>query len=146
MVLPPRITFNHDGQQIGIDLSLRDSSSLLRLLIPYVNRAPEVQKGASEIAKVRRWARDNGHVVGDRGRISRKVVDAYNVAVGAEAVDRSGRQGAAVTTIEAIERLKVSANRVRPHAITSTIVVVDAHGVEHPYSPDLFRRTTGLRP
>ncbi|MGP5261376.1 histone-like nucleoid-structuring protein Lsr2 [Brachybacterium paraconglomeratum] len=31
-------------------------------------------------ARIRKWARENGHEVSDRGRIAQNVIDAYNAA------------------------------------------------------------------
>lgn len=39
----------------------------------------------STTARIRRWARANGHTVSDRGRIPAEIVEAYRLAVGTAA-------------------------------------------------------------
>lgn len=34
----------------------------------------------AQLAAIRRWARDNGHQVSDRGRIKREIIEAYEAA------------------------------------------------------------------
>lgn len=90
----------------------------------------------SDVAKVRRWARANGHEVADRGRIARHIVAASDLVNGADVMDRSGRRPAPPATIEAIERMKA---RQPMRSYVSTVVIVDEDGTEHPLHPELLR-------
>lgn len=83
------VTFALDGVTYEIDLNEANVSSLRDAFAPYVSAGRRVagrrKSGTSsrssaskgELAKIRQWARANGHEVSDRGRISQKVRDAY---------------------------------------------------------------------
>jgi len=69
-----------------IDLTDEHRDELLRALAPYIDagrrlrggRRPSTARGAGEDqAAVRAWARESGFEVSDRGRIPKKVLDAY---------------------------------------------------------------------
>lgn len=68
-----------------IDLNDEHRDELLRALQPYIDagrragrRATPAKASEDDRATIRRWARENGHEVSDRGRISAAVVEAYN--------------------------------------------------------------------
>jgi hypothetical protein len=87
------VTFALDGKDYEIDLSADNAEKLRQTLRPYAtagrkttrssgtrsagNRAA---KGDSDTAKIRAWAKENGHEVSDRGRIHQSVKDAYYAA------------------------------------------------------------------
>ena len=67
-----------------IDLNDEHRDELLRALPPFFGArrragrrtVPACRRGGR--AAIRQWARENGHEVSDRGRISAAVVEAYN--------------------------------------------------------------------
>lgn len=63
---------------------------------------------STESKAVREWARAHGFTVGDRGRFSRQVLDAYAAAHGAGAVERA----AAAPVVEARESVTVDGQEV----------------------------------
>lgn len=85
------VTFGLDGVTYEIDLNEKNAAGLRDALAAYVGvgrrvsgrktsrtRSASSSPGKSdELAKIREWARANGHEVADRGRISQKVRDAY---------------------------------------------------------------------
>lgn len=88
------VQFALDGTTYEIDLSKANATSLRDDLTTWINHArkatarsttarrstrtgPAVDRAQS--AAIREWARKNGHEVSGRGRISAKVVEAYNV-------------------------------------------------------------------
>lgn len=88
------LPFFLDGQEYEIDLSeenmeeytkaLEEHKALLQLLAehgrPVRRQAPlSAPRGRTkdQLNEIRRWARANGHVVNDMGRIPEKVIDAY---------------------------------------------------------------------
>ena len=87
------IHFGLDGRQYEIDLSTANAEKLREALRPYAaagRRAPAKSSRATgprsstggnpETAKIRAWAKENGHQVSDRGRIHQSVKDAYYAA------------------------------------------------------------------
>jgi len=87
------VTFSLNGESWTIDLSAKNRAALEKALKPYIakaakqNRRPVTapRKTArhaprTDLAAVREWAKDNGHQVSDRGRISTTVQQAYDVA------------------------------------------------------------------
>src|SRR5690242_10248715 len=87
------VTFGLDGVTYEIDLSSANASSLRDALAPYVGhgrrtsgrRAPARSSaprpsGKRDVGDVRDWAREHGHKVSDRGRISAEVQAAYDKA------------------------------------------------------------------
>lgn len=90
------VTFGLDGVTYEIDLNDRNAAALRDAVAPYVGAGRRVsgrrstgsgsgsgsRTSSSELAKIREWARANGHDVSDRGRISQKVRDAYAKANG----------------------------------------------------------------
>lgn len=89
------ITFGLDGVTYEIDLNEKNAKELRDALAGYIDAGRRVsgrrksstsssssRSNSGELAKIREWARANGHQVSDRGRISQKVRDAYAKANG----------------------------------------------------------------
>jgi hypothetical protein len=85
------VPFALDGIAYEIDLSDAHLAELLDALTPYTTagrrtgRKSNAAAGATntdkaELQKIREWARQNGHEVSDRGRVSRTIRDAYDAA------------------------------------------------------------------
>ncbi|MFI7744073.1 Lsr2 family protein [Kocuria rhizosphaericola] len=86
------IQFGLDGRQYEIDLSTANAEKLREALSPYTTAGRRTQSrfarpttsrasgGNPETAKIRAWAKENGHEVSDRGRIHQSVKDAYYAA------------------------------------------------------------------
>lgn len=83
------VSFALDGVSYEIDLSSENAGNLRGDLARWIGHARRTGgrkatavKSASraDLAKVREWARANGHVVSDRGRISATVQEAYDRA------------------------------------------------------------------
>lgn len=96
------ITFSLDGVSYEIDLNEKNAASLREALATWVGHARKVSgRGPSagrgtrsrarsggttgggagdDTAAVRAWARENGHQVNDRGRVSGTVLEAYRAA------------------------------------------------------------------
>ncbi|MDJ0344998.1 Lsr2 family protein [Streptomyces sp. H10-C2] len=83
------IVFGIDGKSFEIDLSAVNADKLRSALSPYVvagrkhARSGKVYKRtavAPDPAAVRAWARSNGFDVPPRGRIPKKVYEAFNEA------------------------------------------------------------------
>ena len=96
------VTFALQGSEYSIDLSSQHIDELKEALAKYVAAAQKIsgrrtsastaasrsnngsaKSGSAksdkvDLAAVRAWARENGHEVSDRGRVSQKVLDAYN--------------------------------------------------------------------
>lgn len=88
------VKFSLDGNHYEIDLSDENADALREAFSDYVAAARKVsgrqarsaggsapKRGNSdELAKIREWAKANGHEVSSRGRISQAVRDAYDAA------------------------------------------------------------------
>ena len=96
------VSFALDGRAYEIDLSEDNAARLRESLASFVaaarksggsaaagRRAPKMTASSSrrpqpldreQTAAIRAWARQNGHQVSDRGRISKTVVDAFQAA------------------------------------------------------------------
>lgn len=94
------VIFGWDGTWWIIDLSAKNRSSLEKALKPFLAKATKQpgqsvgrkarragssatsQSGTSraDLGDVRAWARDNGHQVSDRGRVSARIQQAYDAA------------------------------------------------------------------
>ena len=93
--------FSLDGKQYQIDLSDDNAAKLRDALAPFVGAARRAGGRSSgrgrsqqrqvaedrparasreETAAIRRWARENGHEVSERGRIPKSVIEAYQAA------------------------------------------------------------------
>ena len=83
------VKFALEGRSYEIDLSAANAERLRSALAPFIaagrstagsrgTSARRSSRGASgELAAIRSWAQSNGYSVGDRGRISAEVRDAY---------------------------------------------------------------------
>jgi hypothetical protein len=82
-------SFAWQGTEYAIDLSNKNFKALDKLLQPYIKAATKVTrrgrasaksaKGARrDLADVRKWAKENGFEVSERGRISAEVLAAYD--------------------------------------------------------------------
>ena len=95
------VTFALDGVAYEIDLKSDNAEKLRGLLAPYVEKgrkqsgrltAPRrggsggrssgraASAGQADTAKIRTWAKENGHAVNDRGRVPSNVREAYEKA------------------------------------------------------------------
>ena len=87
------VTFALDGKEYEIDLSSTNAEKLREALRPYVEAGRKTTRGGGarnarsrasgsdpDTAKIRAWAKENGHEVSDRGRIHQSVKDAYYAA------------------------------------------------------------------
>ena len=94
------VRFGLDGGQYEIDLSNANAARLRDAIRPFASKARRVQgtsgsgragrgsRGAAtavkrnpETAAIRKWAKENGHEVSDRGRIHQEIQDAYYAAL-----------------------------------------------------------------
>lgn len=83
------VKFGIDGDQFEIDLSDENHAKLKDFLSTYVAAGTKVssarpQRGGSpakssreEMQRIRAWAKENGHNVNERGRISQAITEAY---------------------------------------------------------------------
>jgi hypothetical protein len=81
-----------DGKDYEIDLSTANAEKLREALHPYAaagrkagrtqarSAGARASKSDPDTAKIRAWAKENGHEVSDRGRIHQSVKDAYYAA------------------------------------------------------------------
>ena len=90
------VSFGLDGASYEIDLTNENAHQLRESLRPYVEAARTVSgqrsgrrrttgrsaSSGESPAKVREWARANGHAVNERGRIPASVIAAYREAHG----------------------------------------------------------------
>ena len=87
------VTFALDGKDYEIDLSNSNAEKLREALRPYVTTGRKASRTFGtrnawtrspstdpDTAKIRAWAKGNGHPVSDRGRIHQSVKDAYYAA------------------------------------------------------------------
>lgn len=89
------VTFALDGVSYEIDLTSKHAAELRDALATWIGhgrktttrvgggaRSTARRAGAdrAQLAKVREWARENGHTVSDRGRIPGAVLAAYEAA------------------------------------------------------------------
>lgn len=88
------VSLSLDGQAIEVDLSSANEAQLRAMLEPYLSAGRKVsaarggrasrQAGAPnrdpELQAIREWARANGILVSDRGRIAATVREAYTNA------------------------------------------------------------------
>jgi hypothetical protein len=91
--------FSLDGRHYQIDLSDENAAKLRDALAPYVGAARKAggrgrgraarqsvvaekpaRSSREETTAIRRWARENGHQVSERGRIPKSVLEAYQAA------------------------------------------------------------------
>jgi hypothetical protein len=96
---PADTTIALDGRDYEIDLSHTNAEKLREALRPLVAAGRKTTRGGTrdtrgagarasgsdpDTAKIRAWAKANGHPVSDRGRIQQSVKDAYYGAFTAE--------------------------------------------------------------
>lgn len=83
------VEFSLDGKSYEIDLNPANAKKLRGALAPYVEAGRKQSKSgkvfrrtsiAPDPATVRAWARSNGFEVPPRGRIPKKVYEAFNAA------------------------------------------------------------------
>lgn len=88
------ITFAWKGSTYEVDLSNAEAEEFASVLAPYVKAGRKVsgpgrrssastgtsQKDRERTKAIREWAKENGHDVSDRGRISAEVVAAFESA------------------------------------------------------------------
>lgn len=87
------IEFGIDGNQYRIDLNLKHANELHEQLAFWIEHAEKVSgrrarkssaaapaRGKTDLQDIRAWARENGHEVSARGRISQEVQAAYEAA------------------------------------------------------------------
>ncbi|KLU11638.1 MULTISPECIES: Lsr2 family protein [Kocuria] len=87
------LTFAMDGKDYEIDLSQANAEKLREALRPFVATGRKTTRGGGsrgartrassgdpDTAKIRAWAKENGHEVSDRGRIHQTIKDAYYAA------------------------------------------------------------------
>lgn len=92
-----------NGSAVLIDLSPKHTEELAALLAPYFEKGTEVtvrtartsgtstvnevltgKAALADTEEIRSWGRDNGFEVSDKGRLSRKLLEAFNTAVNAD--------------------------------------------------------------
>ena len=87
------VRFSLEGRQYEIDLSDENAQKLRSALAPFISAGRSASGAArstgtrrssrsntGELAAIRSWAQGNGFTVGDRGRISAEVREAYERA------------------------------------------------------------------
>jgi hypothetical protein len=89
------VTFSLDGRAYEIDLSDKNTAQLRKALTPFIDVARKAggpassrSRGQRQTARssredsqaIREWARQNGHKVSGRGRLSQSVLEAYRAA------------------------------------------------------------------
>ena len=92
------ITFSVDGSAYEIDVCADHAAQLRDSFAPYIGAArragrPAPRSGAAprrsragrgrgddRVGQIREWARNNGHQVSERGRLSASLVEAYEAA------------------------------------------------------------------
>jgi hypothetical protein len=92
------LVFGLDGAKYEIDLSAEHALALRDVMALYVANArrvaprgperggarrsgPPTHADREQTAAIREWARNNGHRIGDKGRIPAHIVVAYNESV-----------------------------------------------------------------
>lgn len=84
------VTFGLDGADYEVDLSEEHAAQLRDALATYVKAGRKVggrrrrgqrsANGGASASEIRKWARDNGWDVPERGRVSAEVREAYAAA------------------------------------------------------------------
>ena len=89
------VTFALDGVSYEIDLTSKHAAELRDAFATWIGHgrktttrlggatrssARRTGTDRAQLAKIREWARDNGHKVSDRGRIPSSVLEAYEAA------------------------------------------------------------------
>lgn len=93
------LTFGLDGHSFEIDLSNKNANKLRLAVNPFLEHATPIKEQRSKRGTVRadrtdarvekeqrqamrQWARDSGYTIGDKGRISEEIAEAYHAAGG----------------------------------------------------------------
>jgi hypothetical protein len=87
------VRFAVDGREYEIDLSAKNAAAFHKVLAPYIEhsrkagRAPAHRSGRTAATRqrsgdIRAWAKQQGLVVSERGRIPASVVEQYEAAGG----------------------------------------------------------------
>jgi hypothetical protein len=90
------VTFALDGKTYEIDLTTANADKLRGLLDPYAKsgrrtggrsaggrgKGRVVTGGTKDTAEIRKWAKENGYNVNDRGRVPAEIREAYEKANG----------------------------------------------------------------
>ena len=87
------VLFSLDGVSYEIDLSKKNAAAFRNSLAQYVGPARRLSRssgvrgparrprgGDNRAAEIRVWARQNGHKVSERGRVSATITEAYDKA------------------------------------------------------------------
>lgn len=85
------VDFSYRGVEYSIDLTGKEAAGFDKSIAMYIEHATRVggrrrssgsssRSNKSDLDAIRTWARENGHKVSDRGRISQAVKDAYEAA------------------------------------------------------------------
>ena len=86
------VSFGLDGTSYEIDLNEKNAAALRDALATYVGHGRKVgaaprrgrrsaaSSGGPSAKEIRDWARENGHDVPDRGRVSAEVREAFDAA------------------------------------------------------------------
>lgn len=76
------VSFGLDGGHYEIDLSAAHTKELRKQMKAYIGKARAVGSPAprQEAADIRRWAKEKGYEVSERGRIHGDIVQAYRNA------------------------------------------------------------------
>jgi hypothetical protein len=87
------VTFAIDGARYEIDLSAENAAQLRDTLAVYIASARRSARQSArplgaprrgtradreQTAAIRRWARNNGHQIGEKGRIPTHIIEAYH--------------------------------------------------------------------
>ena len=86
------VRFAYDGTEYTIDLAKKNRTAFEKALKPYLNAATKVgsrgggqrrriKSGSStrpNLAEIRAWAKHQGMEVSERGRVSRRIIEAYD--------------------------------------------------------------------
>ena len=99
------VTFALDGATYEIDLSDENKQRLNNALAEYIAAGRRVKSSGkpsgkkkkpstaaqAENARIREWALQNGHTLGDRGRIKKEIRDSYHAAMSQKSQEMSGQ-------------------------------------------------------
>lgn len=76
------INFSIDGNRYEIDLNERNAENLRKSLADFIAHARRQGgrklRSGPEPAEIRKWAREHGYEVPERGRIPARITEAYN--------------------------------------------------------------------
>lgn len=83
------IAFVINGESYSVDLSHKNEKAFYKAIDPYIQAASSGSKvrlasieaekiGVEQRAAIREWAKKNGHMISERGRLPQDVIDAYN--------------------------------------------------------------------